>query len=310
VGAAALIGARFLQFSGALTLFGAALYCLYGLDRRDQRHETAAPWIEGVLIVSAITALAGSLFWIMAETAQFSDRGADAFNPVAVWTVLWETRFGRACLLRMLLLVPCLALLLVCCHSRPLAALQSLLGAAVLATFVWTGHGAMDRGGAGIVHIAADLLHLLAAGAWSGALIALCIQVWHATRTKAGHHARGLLLGLERFSAVGSWVVATIIVSGIINTWFLVGWEHRQALWRMPYGIALTIKLLLFAAMLALAANHRYRSAPALRRELQSPPDAPPSLPLLRASIVLETLLGALVLLAVSVIGTLEPPAA
>lgn len=309
MGAATLIGARFLQFSGALTFFGAVLFSLYGQDRSVQQH-AAMPWLKSVLVVSATIALAGSLFWIMAETALFSDQGADAFNPVAVWTVLWETRFGRACLLRMLLLVACLALLLASRHSRPLALLQSFMGAAVLATFVWTGHGAMDRGGAGVVHIAADLLHLLAAGAWSGALIALCIQVWHAAGTKAGHHAYQVLLGLERFSAIGSWVVATIIITGILNTWFLVGWDHRQALWRMPYGITLMIKLLLFAAMLAFGAHHRYRGAPTLRRELQSQPDAEHNMPLLRASIVSESLLGALVLLAVSVIGTLEPPAA
>jgi putative copper export protein len=57
---------------------------------------------------------------------------------------------------------------------RPDASSASVIASAVaLATLAWTGHGAMDEGAKGWAHLLADILHLLAAGAWSGRCLAL-----------------------------------------------------------------------------------------------------------------------------------------
>src|ERR1700694_2470120 len=70
MGAGTLIGARLLQYSGGLVLFGASLY-LHGF-RRDAPRTAASgewPWERSVILIAASVALLGALFWAMAETA-------------------------------------------------------------------------------------------------------------------------------------------------------------------------------------------------------------------------------------------------
>ncbi|MFX6794075.1 copper resistance protein CopD, partial [Acinetobacter baumannii] len=52
----------------------------------------------------------------------------------------------------------------------------SFVGATIaVATLAWTGHGAMDDGAIGWFHLMADIVHLLAAGAWLGAIVSLLL---------------------------------------------------------------------------------------------------------------------------------------
>jgi hypothetical protein len=70
MGAGTLIGARLLQYSGALVLFGASLFYLYGF-RPGAPRTTAGHWSwkRSVLLTAASVALLGALIWVMAETA-------------------------------------------------------------------------------------------------------------------------------------------------------------------------------------------------------------------------------------------------
>jgi putative copper resistance protein D len=181
----------------------------------------------------------------------------------------------------------------------------ALLGAVVLLSFAWTGHGAAQEGWAGQVHLAADLLHLLAAGAWVGALVGFALLLRRPSRTPADA-VRPLHDALAGFSGVGSAIVALIVVTGLANSWFLVGPRGVPALVETPYGLALTAKLLLFAGMLLLAARNRLRHTPALGAALGG---MAPQTPLraLRSSIMLETALGFGVLALVGVLGLMEP---
>jgi putative copper resistance protein D len=188
--------------------------------------------------------------------------------------------------------------------------LQAALGALVVATFAWTGHGAMDSGWPGAIHVAGDVLHLLAAGVWFGALAPLGILIFGALRSNKSADARAACYGLDRFSAIGSAVIASLILSGLINSWFLIGVANWLALFTTAYGVALLIKLGLFALMLALAAMNRFRWVRRLRHELENEQhrSAPAGLRELRTSLSIEIALAALVLLAVGVLGTLPPP--
>jgi putative copper resistance protein D len=102
-----------------------------------------------------------------------------------------------------------------------------------------------------------------------------------------------------------------LIVSGLINSWFLIGVTNWRALFTTAYGFALLIKLVLFALMLVLAAMNRFRWAPRLRHGLENErhPSTLASLRELKTSLSIEIALAALVLLAVGVLGTLPPPA-
>jgi putative copper export protein len=85
-----------------------------------------------------------------------------------------------------------------------------------------------------------------------------------------------------------------------VNSWFSVGgWSDLLG---TSYGRALTIKLVLFAGMVALAVVNRFVLLPTYERESELVSRR------LSRNIVLELVLGTLVILAASVLGTLPPP--
>lgn len=103
--------------------------------------------------------------------------------------------------------------------------------------------------------------------------------------------------------------MALLLLTGLVNSWFLVGPDHLSALAPSAYGLLLVAKVVLFAGMLGLAAINRFRLTPGLGAALAgAPPQA--ALAALRRSIVLETAAAIAVLALVSLLGTLAPPAA
>src|SRR3546814_12018793 len=76
--------------------------------------------------------------------------------------------------------------------------LMSLLGGVALTSLAWTGHGAMDQGSIGWVHLSADIVHLLAAGAWIAAILALGTLLLRAHRSMVRADAEHLQPALAR----------------------------------------------------------------------------------------------------------------
>src|ERR1700680_2281826 len=108
---------------------------------------------------------------------------------------------------------------------------------------------------------------------------------------------------LLRFSSMGYVAVGTLIASGLINSWFLVG--SVTSLLTTLYGQLLLAKLGLFGAMLALAAANRFWL---VSRMIKTEDSGAPAVWLgrLRYHVLGEQFLGLMVLLAVSVLGTMR----
>jgi putative copper resistance protein D len=161
----------------------------------------------------------------------------------------------------------------------------------------------MDDGRTGVIHLTADIVHLLAAGIWVGALGALLWQLLTADRddVAASHSA------LAGFATFGTASVALVLVSGLINSWLLVGPANLLSLGGSLYGRLLLIKLGLFAGMLALATLNRFRLTPDLRAALTNG-NVGLATQRLRLSLTLETLAAVVILGLVAWLGTLEPP--
>ena len=100
------------------------------------------------------------------------------------------------------------------------------------------------------------------------------------------------------------------MLTGLVNSWFLVGLSRVGDLGTSLYGQLLIAKLVLFALMLALAAKNRFRLTPALGATLAGGIDPRLAFQRLRHSIVAEMLAGALLLGLVALMGTLAPPSA
>ncbi|MGY9106868.1 MAG: copper homeostasis membrane protein CopD, partial [Alphaproteobacteria bacterium] len=184
----------------------------------------------------------------------------------------------------------------------------AVIGGAIAASFAWTGHGGIHEGVSGIIHLWADVLHLLAAAIWLGALAPLLILVLRSLSTQSEDEARRVGFALAAFSGIGTAIVAVLVISGLINSWFLIGPAQWTSMFSAKYRILLSLKLILFGLMLFLAALNRYRLTPRLTASLGQQGQAMTALSSLRASLIAESGLGLLVIWLVSWLGTLEPP--
>jgi putative copper resistance protein D len=173
-----------------------------------------------------------------------------------------------------------------------------MLAAMLLASLAGVGHTQVEQGWAGFVHVLSDAAHLLAAGAWLGGLIPLAYIL--ASHLDTSHDLAAIHRILMRFSGMGYVAVATLIGTGLINSWFLVGSVFN--LLATPYGQMLLAKLVLFAGMLALAVANRLWLVPAISRAADDSAAV-----WLRVHVVGEQLLGAMILLVVSFLGTMQP---
>ena len=164
------------------------------------------------------------------------------------------------------------------------------------------GHTQIDGGTAHIIHVGADALHLLASGAWLGGLISLLILVAQAVRISTPKSEAAATSAAVQFSSMGYIAVATLIGSGLINSFFLVGSLGNLG---TSYGKLLIVKLLLFAGMLALAGVNRFLIVPKLI--IANDAGSASELIRLRRHIVGEQALGLLIILIVSVLGMMQP---
>lgn len=301
---AAVVFSRLLQFAAAAVLVGSALFFLYGA-----RPAPATPWPARLLAVAAATGAVGTLAWFAAQAAQLADTPRAALDPAFAWSVAAGTSFGRAAALRFIAFLTA-AVAAAFLRSRGSGYLATLagFGAAASASFGWTGHGARDEGLAGLIHLSADVLHILAASVWIGALAGLSMLIWRAHRRADPGFAQDALTGLLRFSAIGVAVVAVLVGSGLVNSWYLIGLAGIERMPTTPYGRLLLAKLALFVLMLALAAANRWRRTPQLKLALQAGASGSVVVRPVMISVLTETALAIAVLALVSWLGTLTPP--
>ncbi|MBO9603147.1 MAG: copper homeostasis membrane protein CopD [Novosphingobium sp.] len=289
----AVICIRLVQYAGAAALMGSSLLFVYavpgGLPADDARR--ARRWIA---FAAALLAIA-SLLAIALQGSLFGGSLADGFTSESFMLVASSMSLGTAALVRAgLAALACLALLALPVGRAGFLA-AGTLGTLAAASLAWLGHGASRDGW---LPIGGDVLHVLAASLWIGALFGFA-PLLRGAREEAG--IARLRVALDRFSALGLPLVAVLALSGAANTLYVVGPDHLGGLPSTPYGRLLLAKLAAFAAMLALAALNRWRLTPALARREGG------SAGRLRASVGIEAALGAAVLALVAWLGTLEP---
>lgn len=298
--------ARFLEYSGATGLFGLALFYLTLLPPRGEASANQLGWPKRLLIASSVLLLVGTLLSLVAQAATMNGITLDKLDVPSVTVVVSDTQWGHAIAVRLGLSLAAILAAFILKPSALMWWITCILGAVILASFAWTGHGASTEGPGGLVHLLADIAHLVAAGIWLGALAAfvalLCLpKSDHAVQQEALHAA------LKNFSGIGSALVAVLVVTGLINSYFLVGVDHLSDLLASPYSLLLIIKLVIFAGMLGLAAKNRFRLTPGLATALNDRSSLAHALSRLRRSILIESLAGVAVLALVGVIGMMEP---
>jgi putative copper resistance protein D len=254
-------------------------------------------------IALAITAASGVIWLLLQAGAMSGLPVGEAMTPSVLSTVVSQTQFGMVSEIRLglaIVLAACLA------YDR-LALANGLAPAAAVglsAALAWSGHGGSTAGQLGNLHLAADVLHLIAAASWIGGLLPLILLLALARHNPTVGWASIARDSAERFSILGIVSVATLFATGIVNAWILVGSVHT--LCATQYGQLLVLKIVVFAIMLAFAAVNRF----ALTPRLACSPDSGARIDALRQltrNSVVEIALGLTIFAIVGMLGTLHP---
>jgi len=298
------IALRFGLYVDLMLLFGLALFGLYSLKGQERISGAVLPFrsmLVGTAVLAVLLSIAGM---VMMASAMSGETDFAELRP-HIEMMVFETDVGLAWVVRIVaLVVGGLAMML-----NPRAPGFSLLiasfaGAIALASLAWSGHGAMDEGSRRYWHFITDILHLLAAGAWLGGLIAFAL-LSRINALQSEERIRLLVRAVKRFEWVGAVIVIVITVTGIVNYLFIVGPELDEV-FLSTYGILLFIKVGLFAGMLVLAALNRFHLGPLLERSLQDR-QYQVAANALRRSVVVELAAAVLIVGLVAWLGTLSP---
>jgi copper resistance protein D len=289
-----IVASRLVHFAAAVLLLGAPLFRL----AIAPREASTGPGWE---LAASVAALLSGLGWFAGVAADMAGSFRDALAPDILQAVAWDTRFGHLWIARLVMLMAIIALQTVGKPTRGRDMVLALLAAAFAASLVGVGHGMTGAGhGPEVarIHTVADVVHLLCAAAWIGGLFCL------------GCHLRAVLAGrttvdaarrsLRRFSSLGYWAVALVLVTGCINALVMV--PRPGSLTSSDYGRALLLKVAFVGLMVANAIVNRVRLTPPVMRAAD-----PKGVRTLWRSVLVEQGVAILVLAAVAWLGTIHP---
>jgi putative copper resistance protein D len=296
---AALAAARWLHFLAAMLLFGAALFPFYAAS--DDL--TASPAVlnsarRAVRVAAVLTAIS-AFAWAAILLITITGAADSLIDRDTLSAFFFDTGFGKVWALRLLLAlaIPFVAFVAgnaLFARGLP-TALIALLTGSLLVSQAWVGHAAASGAEAWIV-VLGYALHVLGAGVWIGGLVPLELVL----RESNGQTGEAYLdRALYRFSQTAMIAIAAILAGGLINVW--ARWRSLEALLASTWGQLVLLKMILFAALLALAIQNRFVLMPRLLANVGSRRH-------LVGNVVIEQLGAIAILGAASLLGITAPP--
>jgi putative copper export protein len=285
--------------SALVTLLGAVVVrwvllrrCALGRDDLD--------WLQARCAVlgglASVMLLLGLGLVLVRQALEFRD----PFVPLSedLELLLGRTAWGSAWMTGIALTVAAGYGLVRATRGRAAGWMLTTLAAVLLAAYpAATGHAAGARA-AHPLAIAADSLHVLAAGAWIGALLVVLVLELAWSRDHSRRRGEVLRALVPLFSPLALVAAATLLATGAYSAWIHV--PALGDLARPGYGRVLLVKLLLVGAVLVAGAVNWRRLAPRLAD--------PTAVDALSATMVVEVLLAQAVLVASAVLTRTPPP--
>lgn len=221
--------ARVVMFAGLLLATGFVAFVAL-VDRRSVHRRMGTVFV-GI-------AAAGTAASILLQGPYGAALGVGSVFDASLLADTLDTRYGAMGALRLLLLAALIAVLVAMRRHnwRGLAGAAALLTAGLAATISLSGH-AISGPVPGLA-VPADVLHLVAAGAWAGGVVVALFVVRDAAAAR-------------RFSRLATWCVGVVIATGAFQTWRQVG--NLDALTSTDYGRILLVKLAAAALVVAVA---------------------------------------------------------
>ena len=203
-----LIAARAVHFAATATTVGSIIFGIF-IARPVLRYHTAPAIsfrsrMQRGIWASLVCSVISGAIWLLLQAASMSGMPLnEALSADVLSTVVGETQFGEVTTFR-----AGLAICLAACLAYDRAVIAQWLGLAAAvgfaASLAWTGHAGATVGTTGDLHLAADVLHILAAAAWIGGLMPLIMflstsQILKTCRSSA------MPSGAFRLSACLAW---------------------------------------------------------------------------------------------------------
>jgi putative copper export protein len=272
-------------------------------------------------LLAVATAVLGTLLLIIDTAAE-----ADGFASTAVLShlsnvndLLFRTRTGRLLGIRLVLLVLVLIGLMVSelAPSRKARSKRSVVlveggltavAAGLLLTVSLAGHSSSAAADAPLA-VAFDWTHLLAAGVWTGGLLALSLAALPVARQlagvdrPAGADAAGYLT--EGFATAAQICMVVVLTTG---AYALLIHVDRAGDLRSTWGIELVVKLALWVVVLLVAAANTFSIVPRLSRYAASVSSRLTACGDLASAVRFELLLAALLVTIAAFLAGTAPP--
>ena len=222
-------------------------------------------------------------------------------------TVWEQTQFGTVWKIRLLLLLVATVSTAFLSFIQPPNPIKNFpnwfqlaINGCLLGSLAWAGHGQESSQW----HLFADVLHLIGAGFWPAGLLPLFLLLRKSRQlaNESGYLSTAVLV--NRFSTISLAAVSLLVVTGFINSWFLVG--SFSNLLSQPYGHWLLAKIIFFCVALGIAAVNLLQLKPRLLVE-GSLETSGKTLAQLQTNVQLELFLGLAIVIIVAVLGILPP---
>jgi putative copper resistance protein D len=263
------------------------------------------PWrrIAGaILLVVTPLALVSGAAWFALVAASMSDLPfTTLIRNLHILDVVWsQTRFGRAWQIHLLFWLSGAAVALMFAIRRCKSFFPGWIGAAsgagLVAGLAWAGHG--STGPVPYWHMMFDITHLLTASVWPAGLLPFALLLHRLARGNEPGRWIELDRITRRFSAASLTAVGLMVVTGVFNSWCLLGPPGN--LFRTGYGRVLLMKLAIFVVMVGIGAINLLVLKPRMS-------DGELPARWLWRNVMIEIALGIGVIAVVGILGLLEP---
>ncbi len=242
--------------------------------------------------------LLASLAWMEVQAIAITDL-APGGALLAASGVVIDTQFGRASAPGALALALGVALAATSRYRPPPLRWFAGVTAVAIVSHACAGHAGANGFGWPVLVMS---LHLLAIGAWSGAVFAAALTV-----LRADVDAADALRYATRLSTLASVALASVVLTGLLSAWHGLGGSLAPLLpaTSTTWGVVLDVKLALIAVAVALGGFNRFIVLPALLATPGSPAPSRRFAGVLR----LESMLLLAALAAAAMLANGEPPA-
>ncbi|HBN4694432.1 TPA: copper homeostasis membrane protein CopD, partial [Escherichia coli] len=179
-------------------------------------------------------------------------------------------------------------------QPRNMPRLLFMLTTAQFILLAGVGHATLNEGVTAKIHQTNHAIHLICAAAWFGGLLPVlwCMQL---IKGRWRHQA---IQALMRFSWCGHFAVIGVLASGVLNALLITGFPPTLTTY---WGQLLLLKAILVMIMVVIALANRYVLVPRMRQ------DEDRAAPWFVWMTKLEWAIGAVVLVIISLLATLEP---